>query len=114
MCVLTRMCVCVCVHMRMRARIRKCAYTYLPCPRASLMFLHLVKFPAASRCCKAAHVLLLCRRNRGVTEALGLFQCQRQPHGSVMFDGEEEAAGSPFGMSEGLQLSFFSFAKKYG
>lgn len=56
-------------------------------------------------------MLLLCGKNRGVTEAFGFLQCQRQPHGSAMLDREEEAAGSPFGMSEGLQQRFFSFAK---
>lgn len=64
---------------------------------------------------RLAHIVLLCRKNRGVAEAFCLFQCQRQPHLSAMFDREEEeAAGSPFGMSEGLQQRFFSFAKKDG
>lgn len=61
-----------------------------------------------------AHILLLGRKNRGMVEAFCLFQCQWRPHLSATFDGEEEAAGSPFGMSEGLQLRFFSFAKKDG
>lgn len=61
---------------------------------------------------RLAHMPLLCRKNRGVTEAFCLFQCQRQAHRSAMFDREAEAAGSPVGMSEGLQQRFFSFAKK--
>ena len=60
---------------------------------------------------RRAHVLLLCGKNREVTEAFGFLQCQRQPHGSATLDREEEAAGSPFGMSVGLQQRFFSFAK---
>lgn len=63
---------------------------------------------------RLAHILPPGRKNRGVVEAFCLFQCQRQPHSSATFDGEEEAAGSPFGMSEGLQQRFFSFAKKDG
>lgn len=46
---------------------------------------------------RLAHILLLGRKNRGVAEAFCLFQCQRQPHLTATFDGEEEAAGSPFG-----------------
>lgn len=85
MCMLTYLSVhvCLCAH------TRKCAYVYLLCPRASLMFLHLVKFQAGA--VRLAHKLLLCRRDRGVTEAFCLFQCQRQPHRSAKSDREEEA-----------------------
>lgn len=41
---------------------------------------------------RLAHKLLLCRRNRGVTEAFCLFQCQWQPHICAECDREEEAA----------------------
>lgn len=76
------------------------------------MFLHLVKFQAGAM--RLAHKLLLCRRSRGVTEAFCLFQCQWQPHMSAECDREEEAVGSPFGTSEGLQQRLFSFAKEDG
>lgn len=98
-----------CAHVCVCAHTRKCAYVYLLCPCASLMFLHLVKFRAGA--VRLAHKLLLRRRNRGMTEAFCLFQCQWQPHRS---DKEEEAAGSPFGMPKGLQQRLFSFAKEDG
>lgn len=86
-------------HIPECAHVCVCAYVYLLCPCASLMFLHLVKFRAGAQ------------EEWGVTETSCLFQCQRQPHRS---DREEEAAGSPFGTPEGLQQRLFSFAKEDG